>query len=127
LQVCQRIGAIALVDDAREHALACAAATPPVPVLLFGEGEWSKRRSIARGSRPPNVRSDDIKEGKDAGVDVSRMGFDERLRYEGGQEFWEDDERLEESQIPEGAPVIRTSDWAAVVDWARKQLETNRS
>jgi hypothetical protein len=126
LQVCHRIGAIVLVDDAREHALACSTADPPVRVLLFGPGEWNRRRSVLCGTRPKDISSEDIQEGRPAGVDLSWMSFDERLRYEGGTAFWEQDALSEESQIPEHAPVTRVEDWPAVVKWAEDYLRGGR-
>jgi hypothetical protein len=121
-QVCRKISAVALVDDAREHALTCSTTDPPVRVLLFGSGEWNKRCSTLHGTRPKHVSSDDIQEGRSAGVDPSWMSFDERLRYEGGKPFWETDAQSDDNQIPEHAPMTRVEDWPAVLKWAENYL-----
>jgi hypothetical protein len=104
--------------------MGCSTASPPVPVLLFGTGEWNKRRSVTRNTRPKDISSDKIQEGESAGVDITWMSFDERLKYEGGKRFWEEDEKSEESRIPDGAPVTRVKDWSEVVKWAENYTET---
>lgn len=116
--MCHGLGAIALVDDAREHAISCSDASPPVHVLLFGTAEWTKRHSVVRGTRPADIGSFQIQQGESAGVDPTQMSWDERLRFEGGSKFWENDER--ESVISVHAPVEYVTDWQEVVRWAER-------
>ncbi|KAF9073877.1 hypothetical protein BDP27DRAFT_1390893 [Rhodocollybia butyracea] len=105
-QVCADLKALVLIDDSSENALqvstSSSAATPPTPVLLFGQYEWNKRLS---------TRADA----------VDTMVFDTRLQIEGGKEFWKD-EKLED-HIPEGAPLHRVKDWPEVVRWVRAELK----
>jgi hypothetical protein len=117
-QVCHNLGAIALVDDAREHAVSASGASPPVHVLLFGTAEWTKRHSVVRGTRSTDISSSQIQKGESAGVDPTQMSWDERRRFEGERKFWEDDER--DSVIPVHAPVEYVSDWQEVVRWAER-------
>jgi len=105
-QVCADLKARLLIDDSSENALqvstSSSAATPPTPVLLFGQYEWNKRLSSHADA-------------------MDTMTFDNRLQIEGGKEFWKD-ERLED-HIPEGAPLHRVKDWQEVVRWVRAELK----
>lgn len=95
--VCRKLKAKVMIDDSLENALKCATATPPVPILLFGDNEWNQR--LAKYS--------DIKEEVSFAVKSSR---------EGGREFWKDDNIT----FPEGAPLTRVKDWKEVVEWVKK-------
>ena len=106
LQVCADLKARLLIDDSSENALQVStAAVRPTPVLLFGEYEWNSRLSSAADA-------------------VETMVFDTRLLIEGGREFWKE-ERLED-HIPEGAPLHRVKDWAAVIRWVKQAREEGR-
>lgn len=103
LGVCKAINAVALIDDALEHALAFAVSDPPIPVLLFGDGPWNRRVSRAHYVVD--------------GVDVGQMSFEQRYDYEGRTEFWKRDERA-----AMGTPVIRVKDWGEVVKWFEERF-----
>ncbi len=83
-----------LIDDSVENALACANADPPVPVLLFGDYEWNKRESL----------TDEPKD---------NLGYEERLKYENGKEWWKE----EYVKLPEN--IRRVKDWPQVVQWVK--------
>jgi hypothetical protein len=117
------MGAIAIVDDALENALACASASLPVTVLLFGDTEWAKRNSVVRGERDPEAHFD-VRHGDSGGLDVTQMSYAERLAYEGGRASWEDDASGEESQLPQDASVVRVSNWNGVVAWASRHASS---
>jgi hypothetical protein len=94
-----------------------------VRVLVFGDTAWGQRRSCVRGpKRPEDFDGTRITPGDAAGIDITQMDFDERLRYEDGGAFWEEDARSEESRIPENAPVTFTRDWPAVVAWVKEHV-----
>jgi hypothetical protein len=117
-QVCQELRAHALVDDSLENALACMAADPPVRVLLFGDTEWGTRRSVVNGlKRPGDLDGSIIQLGMAEGIDVTQMGFHERLRFEGGRRFWEEDAKAQESLA-----CTRVRDWLAVVAWVEANV-----
>ncbi len=99
LQICHRIGAKLLIDDSVENALACASATPPVTVLLFGDYQWNKRESKV-----------------DAPED--HLGYEDRLKAEGGQEWWLED-NVDGNQP---SNVTRARGWQEVVSWAKENL-----
>lgn len=99
MQVCHRIGARLLIDDSVENALACAGATPPVSVLLFGDYQWNKRES--------KVDSPE-----------DHMSYEVRLKAEGGQESWKED--LVDGKLP--SSVNRVKNWKEVVSWAKENL-----
>ena len=99
LQVCHNIGAQLLIDDSVENALACAGANPPVSVLLFGDYQWNKRESKV-----------DCPE--------DHLGYDDRLKAEGGHEWWKDD--LVDGKLPRS--VNRVKNWKEVVSWAKENL-----
>jgi hypothetical protein len=84
-----------LIDDSIENALQCATHSEPTPVLLFGDYEWNKRRSV------PEDNCED-------------MTYDIRVRRE-GPEFW----TKEEFEIPANTPVYRARDWASVIRWVQ--------
>lgn len=91
LQVCQRVGALLLIDDSAENCLACGKAG--IDVLLFGNYRWNKRFSST--DKP----EDDL-------------GYNDRLKYENGREWWKD-ERVDD--ILSGN-VKRVSDWNDVIE-----------
>ncbi|PFH54767.1 hypothetical protein AMATHDRAFT_169464 [Amanita thiersii Skay4041] len=97
-QICADLKARLLIDDSAENALDCASATPAIPVLLFGDYEWNKRKSS-------------MEDAKD------EMAFKRRVERE-GNEFW----KREEIVVPEGAPLWRVTDWQGVVKWVRNNL-----
>lgn len=50
-EICKDLGAVALIDDSRHHALACAKAGVPL-VILFGDYSWNKpSMGVARESK----------------------------------------------------------------------------
>ena len=86
-----------LIDDSVENALSCASASPPVPVLLFGDYPWNQRYSS-------------LDESKD------HLGYEDRLQFEGGKHWW-----LEESvELPES--VTRVKDWKAAVEYVKANV-----
>ena len=81
------------MDDSAENTIACARdATPPIPVLLFGNYSWNKR--ISSIDKPED-----------------HLGYKQRLEYEHGEEWWkkEDVDKI----LP--ANVKRAKDWKEVV------------
>ncbi|KAK1222901.1 hypothetical protein PQX77_014230 [Marasmius sp. AFHP31] len=105
-QVCADLKARLLIDDSSENALQVSTApVRPTPVLLFGDYQWNSRLSSSADA-------------------VDAMVFDTRLLIEGGREFWKE-ERLED-HIPEGAPLHRVKDWAAVIRWVKQAREEGR-
>jgi hypothetical protein len=112
-KVCHSINAQLLIDDSIEHALHCSSqcrssGTPPTPVLLFGDYEWNKRRSMETEQ-------------------TDEMCFEARSRAAGGGEFWKEDEAKDRA-LTEGAeiPIWRTKDWSAVVEWVRNAKKEGR-
>lgn len=103
VQVCHQIGAKLLIDDSLENTMKCAEAIPPVPSLLFGDSAWNQRES----------HYDDIK---------TELSFDERLKKEGGREWWKDEKVV----LPEGVPLTRVKDWAEVIAWVEKERHEGR-
>ena len=91
-----------MIDDSAENSLKCATADPPVPVLLFGDYAWNKR--VGRYS--------DVK---------AEVSFEEKLKREGGREFWKDDAAQLEKEIPPGAPLTRVKNWDEVLEWVEKK------
>lgn len=82
-----------MIDDSAENAFACAKhASPPVPVLLFGEYSWNRR--ISRLDNPQD-----------------HLGYKERLEFEHGQEWWKK-ERVDD-ELPEN--VKRVKNWEEVL------------
>jgi len=98
-EVCHKLGAKFMIDDSMENALKCARADPPVPVLLFGEYAWNEREA----------KFGDMRE---------EMSFEERLKKEGGREFWHDDDVKE---LPKG--LIRVKNWEEVVRWVQENVK----
>ncbi|KLO20042.1 hypothetical protein SCHPADRAFT_898105 [Schizopora paradoxa] len=98
-EVCHKIGAQLLIDDSVENALACAGANPSVSVLLFGDYQWNKRES--------KVDSPE-----------DHLGYDDRLKAEGGHEWWKED--LVDGKLPRS--VNRVKNWKEVVSWAKENL-----
>ncbi|KAI0359046.1 hypothetical protein OH77DRAFT_1473609 [Trametes cingulata] len=96
--VCRKIGAKFIIDDSAENALKCACADPPVPTLLFGDYAWNQHAA----------HYEDVKQ---------EVSFAERLKREGGREFWKED-KLE---VPAGAPLTRVKNWEEVVRWVERQ------
>jgi hypothetical protein len=78
------------------------AADPPIPVLLFGMYEWSKRLA--------NIDVQDPK---------TLMDFMCRLEYE-GEAFWLRDEML----VSDSVPMTRVQDWSAVVAFINQASHT---
>ena len=95
-QVCQKLGAKFLIDDSLENALKCVTASPPVPVLLFGDYEWNHRIG----------RYGDVK---------NETSFEDKLKRECGREFWR--EESVDKEVPEGAPLTRVNGWSEVLEW----------
>ena len=91
--MCHRLNAKLLIDDSVENALACARdASPPIPVLLFGEYSWNRRES--KLDNPED-----------------HLGYKERLQFEHGEEWWK-----KESADKDFPPNIkRVKDWNEVV------------
>ncbi|TBU64735.1 hypothetical protein BD310DRAFT_943733 [Dichomitus squalens] len=100
--VCRKIGAKFLIDDSVENALKCVVADPPEPVLLFGDYSWNTR--VGRYS--------DI---------TKETSFEEKLKREGGREFWKEDSAALEKEIPPSAPLTRVKDWKEVLEWVEKK------
>ncbi|KAH9891014.1 hypothetical protein C8Q73DRAFT_702559 [Cubamyces lactineus] len=96
--VCRKIGAKFIVDDSVENALKCVQADPPVPVLLFGDYSWNQRAA----------HYGDVKK---------EVSFEEKLKREGGREFWKEEKVV----VPEGAPLTRVKSWDEVIQWVEKQ------
>ena len=94
------MGAKFLIDDSLENAMKCLDHSPPIRVLLFGDNEWNKRES----------KYTDIK---------TELSFDQRLKKEGGREFWKE----EAVKIPEGAPLTRVNGWDEVIAWVEEQRQ----
>ncbi len=99
-QVCRKIGAKLLIDDSVENALKCVTTEPPVPVLLFGDYQWNKRVG----------RYKDI---------ASEVSFEDKLKREGGREFWKEEDV--DKEIPPGAPLTRVKNWKEVLEWVEKK------
>ncbi|KAF8898466.1 hypothetical protein BD779DRAFT_1484082 [Infundibulicybe gibba] len=99
-QVCAELKARVLIDDSLENAMQCAAAEPPIPVLLFGDYQWNRRIS-------------------GAGDASDEMTFDRRLKAGNGKEFW----KHESFDIPLGSPVHRVKDWGEVIRWVQSERE----
>lgn len=89
-----------MIDDSLENGLKCAKATPPVPILLFGDNQWNQREA-----KYANIKDE--------------LSFDERLKKEGGREFWKD----ENVTIPEGLPLVRVKGWQDVVRWVEANIK----
>ena len=100
--MCRRLGALLMIDDSVENALKCVTADPPVPVLLFGDYMWNQR--VGRYS--------DI---------TKETSFEDKLKREGGREFWKDDSVALEKEIPPDAPLTRVKDWNEVLEWVEKK------
>ncbi|RDX56226.1 hypothetical protein OH76DRAFT_1396566 [Lentinus brumalis] len=98
--VCRKIGAKLLIDDSVENALKCVTTEPPVPVLLFGDYQWNKRVG----------RYKDI---------ASEVSFEDKLKREGGREFWKEEDV--DKEIPPGAPLTRVKNWKEVLEWVEKK------
>jgi hypothetical protein len=102
-----------LIDDSIEHALHCssrchASGTRPTPVLLFGDYEWNKRRSLETEQ-------------------TDEMSFEARAKAAGGREFWKDDEARDRGLTEAaGIPIWRTKDWSAVVEWVKNAKEEGK-
>jgi hypothetical protein len=109
-QVCRALGAIALVDDALENALACATGDPPTTALLLGANEWNTRLSGVEAEENAPA----------GGVDVTQMSFAQRLKHAGGREFWKEDAARAREKIPARAPLVRVKDWEEVVRWVEE-------
>jgi len=100
IEVLHTIGASLLVDDSLENAFVCARDAQPVPVLLFGNWQWNKRRSLMR---------DD-------------PGCQDYLSYKERQELgmsWMDDE-ISDKEHPAG--IERVYSWPGVVDVVRRRF-----
>lgn len=102
-QVCADMEVKLLIDDSAENAIQCATYKRPTNVLLFGDYEWNKRFS-----GPEDAKDE--------------MAFSQRLKAEGGKEFW----KFETVDIPDGIPLIRVKDWDKVVEWVRRAKEEGR-
>ncbi|KAI8995432.1 hypothetical protein BD414DRAFT_479513 [Trametes punicea] len=96
--VCRKIGAKFIVDDSIENGLKCVTTEPKVPVLLFGDYQWNQR--VAHYG---NIKKE--------------VSFEEKLKREGGREFWKE----EKVEVPEGAPLTRVKNWDEVLQWVEKQ------
>lgn len=82
-----------MVDDSAENAIACARdASPPIPVLLFGDYNWNRR--FSKLANPED-----------------HFGFEERLKHENGEEWWKKENV--DKELPEN--VKRMKDWKEVV------------
>ncbi|KAI0757327.1 hypothetical protein C8Q80DRAFT_1133095 [Daedaleopsis nitida] len=100
--VCRKIGAKFMIDDSIENALKCVTADPPVPVLLFGDYQWNQRVG-----RYLNVKDE--------------VSFEEKLKREGGREYWKEESANLEKEIPPGAPLTRVKNWGDILDWVEKK------
>lgn len=87
-----------LIDDSAENALACGRdASPPIPVLLFGEYSWNQR--VSKLENPED-----------------HLGYKERLEFEHGEKWWE-----KEKVDNELTPIVkRVKDWKEVVEYVKK-------
>lgn len=94
------MGASVLIDDSVENALVCAAADPPIRILLFGDYEWNKRESRVETAK-------------------DEMSFNARLLHEHGREWWKDESV--DPVLPRN--VTRVKDWHDVVRWVGTQAE----
>ena len=88
------MGALLLIDDSAENSLACGRAG--IDVLLFGEYSWNRR--ISSTDKPED-----------------NLGYDERLKFEGGREWWKDEKA--DDLLP--GNVKRVSDWGGVIEHVR--------
>ena len=50
---------------------------------------------------------------------ASETSFEEKLRREGGREFWK--EESVDKEIPPGAPLTRVKGWKEVLEWVEKK------
>ncbi|EIN13376.1 hypothetical protein PUNSTDRAFT_117170 [Punctularia strigosozonata HHB-11173 SS5] len=127
VQACQDLGAQVLIDDSIENALIVAGASPPIPVLLFGEHQWNKRVSEVRSSAPSKADGSSAGSGQDESeLDVTQMSFEERLQREGGHEWWKDEEASAQEQIAQ-RPIHRVKNWDEVVRWVEQNLQPKDS
>lgn len=101
-QVLRSLGAVLLVDDSLENAMLCATDAQPVPVLLFGNWPWNRRRSITRNE--PGT--------------PDYLPFTERQAL--GLDWRADD--ISDDELPTG--IRRALDWPAVVEAARPYLKS---
>ncbi|KAL5534487.1 hypothetical protein ACEPAG_949 [Sanghuangporus baumii] len=102
-EVCHRLNARLLIDDSAENALACARdASPPIPVLLFGDYSWNRRVSKLEN------RED-------------HLGYKERLEFEHKEEWWRKEKV--DSELP---PIVkRMKDWEEVVEYVKAMSESH--
>lgn len=85
----------------------CASASPPIPVLLFGDYEWNKRLS-----------------GHNDATD--EMTFTKRYEGCGRRQFWEE-ENVRIISPPKGnKPIWRVKDWEEVVSWVERAIEEGK-
>lgn len=97
------MGASLLVDDSLENAFACARDVYPVPVLLFGNWQWNKRRSPLR----------------DEPGTLDYLSYVEREAL--GMSWM--DEAVSDSEFPPG--IERVYSWPGVVDTIRRRFPRN--
>ncbi|TDL28872.1 hypothetical protein BD410DRAFT_781431 [Rickenella mellea] len=97
-EVCAALNAPLLIDDSAENAIACARATPPMRVLLFGEYAWNERESKEWAS--------------------NELSYETKLEMMGGKEWWKEEKVV----LPKG--VARVKDWDDVIHWVRQHWET---
>lgn len=94
-QICHSKNARLLIDDSAEHAIAFAKdANARIPVLLFGDYSWNQRLSY-------------VEEEKDF------LGFEERLKAEGGREWWREEHA--DDVLPKDI-VTRVKNWGEVIE-----------
>lgn len=96
----RQVGAMLLVDDSAENALAAAAADPPAKVLLFGEYPWNAEIIPHDGDCAAHPHDKLIY------VEREEQGLVEECKERR-------EKRIELGWLPDG--VARVKDWNAVV------------
>jgi hypothetical protein len=97
------VGGSLLVDDSLENAFACARDAAPLPVLLFGNWQWNKRRSLLR--QEPGT--------------LDYLSYVERQAL--GMSWM--DEAIGDNELPPG--IERVFSWPGVVDAIGRRFPRN--
>ncbi|KAA1471100.1 hypothetical protein DENSPDRAFT_837026 [Dentipellis sp. KUC8613] len=95
LEICTELGALLLVDDLVETALAFGRHAQR-PVLLFGDYEWNKRINTS-----------------------DQWCFHEKLKEEDGREWWKN----EDVELHPEDQIWRVRDWPEVVKWISQRTK----
>ena len=51
----------------------------------------------------------------------NETSFEDKLKREGGREFWKEERAQLDKEIPEGAPLTRVKNWREVLEWVEKR------